>query len=883
MHKWIYKFSKDNTEGDREKSDLLGGKGANLAEMCKLGLPIPPGFTISTELCESYYKNNKNIPAEFDQELEQNLEHLEQILGKKFGCKQNPLLVSVRSGAKASMPGMMDTILNLGLNEVTVEALAKQSGNECFAYDSYRRFIQMYGNVVLNIPHHIFEDILDDYKFNYGYEEDNELKITDIKNIIALYLNKVKLITNKEFPKDTHLQLRGAIKAVLNSWMNERAITYRRINNVTDLKGTAVNIQAMVFGNMGESSATGVVFTRNPSNGEKEIYGEYLVNAQGEDVVAGLRTPQPLSKKANNSDKQSLEEYMPDLYQQLTEIFDRLEAHYKDMQDIEFTIEENKLWLLQTRSGKRTARAAIKIAHDLVVENVISKEQALLSINPESLNQLLHASIDENNSSQVLGVGLAASPGAATGIVVFNSKDAEERAQHKNVILVRNETSPEDIKGMYVAKGVLTARGGMTSHAAVVARGMGAPCVCGVNKLRINEFSKEFTLNNITVKEGDVITIDGSDGKIYLGDVPKITPEFTEEFNKIMSWAVEIKNLAVRANAETVKDVTTALEFGAEAIGLARTEHMFFDENKIRFVRQMIVAKDEVQRKSAIESLLPLQMADFSELLKLVNGREINIRLLDPPLHEFLPHNQKEVTELAELMEMSEALINARVESLREHNPMLGHRGCRLGITMPEIYEMQVKAIFNAAYNVDKEFKIKSNLEIMVPLIATEQELIITKNLITKTIKFLENELNYKFNYKIGTMIELPRAALKADDIAKHAEFFSFGTNDLTQTTLGISRDDSSSFINDYVEKNIYYKDPFVSLDTSGVGELVNIAVKKAKNTNANIKLGVCGEHGGDTDSILFFDKIDLDYISCSPYRVPIAIIAAAKSKLMNK
>jgi pyruvate,orthophosphate dikinase len=879
MDKWIYFFSKDFTEGSGEMKDILGGKGANLAEMCRLGLPVPPGFTISTDLCVYYYANHKSFPDVFFREIDEYLDSLEKITSKKFGGEV-PLLLSVRSGAKDSMPGMMDTILNLGLNDETVLAIAKASGNKRFAFDSYRRFIQIYSDVVLNVPYYHFENILDDYKIDLDIMSDLDLTEKHLQDLCVKYKEKVLYVTGNPFPSDVKSQLVNAIKAVLESWMSARAVKYRQINNITDFRGTAVNIQSMVFGNMGSNSATGVAFTRNPSNGEKILFGEFLINAQGEDVVAGIRTPNPIN---SSGESDSMEELMPEIYDQFNEIAMLLELHYKDMQDIEFTIENGKLYILQTRSGKRTAAASVKIAVDLVSEGVIARDQALLRVNAESLNQLLHARIDSKHSLQVLAKGLPASPGAATGAVVFSAEEAENLSEIKNVILVRNDTSPEDIKGMYVSEGVLTARGGMTSHAAVVARGMGIPCVCGASTIKIDESARQMKIGNLIVKAGDIISLDGSTGEVILGEAPLISPEFSDEFKCIMKWAEEFKKLGVRANAETILDATTAVNFGAEGIGLCRTEHMFFDAGQIDIVRKMILASDDLTRRDAIAKLLPIQTDSFANLFRIMRHLPVNIRLLDPPLHEFLPHNEVEARHMSEYMKIPLYLIQERMEQLREANPMLGHRGCRLGITFPEIYEMQVKAIFAAAFLVQKEIDIELDLEIMVPLIATEREFEVLRKQIDDVYEEIASEHTAVLNLKIGTMIELPRAALRAKQIAlSGAEFFSFGTNDLTQTTYGISRDDISSFLPAYQEAKIFERDPFVELDQDGVGQLIHLATNGGKSVNSEMKMGICGEHGGNPKSIDFCHMIGLDYVSCSPYRIPIAKLAAAQSAILH-
>ncbi len=878
-NKLVYSFGDGEAQGDASMRNTLGGKGANLAEMSKLGLPVPPGFTITTDVCNSYYDNNQNFPKELEGQVKEALKSIEDIIGSNFGDENNPLLFSVRSGARASMPGMMDTVLNLGLNDKTVIGLSKKSNNKRFAYDSYRRFIQMYADVVLEVDHYNFEVILDEKKDELGVSLDTELDGDALEDLVNLFKDKVKEETGKDFPQDVNEQLWGAVRAVFASWMNDRAITYRQLNDIPAIWGTAVSVQSMVFGNMGEDCATGVAFTRNPSTGEKSFYGEYLINAQGEDVVAGIRTPQSITKKAkeeSGSDLPSMEESMPEIYDQLVATYKKLEAHYRDMQDIEFTVQNNKLWMLQTRSGKRTAAAALKIAVDMVDEKLIDKNEAIKRIDPESLDQLLHPALDPKAKVQVIAKGLPASPGAASGVVVFTSKDAELRAQKENVILVRNETSPEDIKGMHVSQGILTARGGMTSHAAVVARGMGTCCVSGATLLQIDSEGKFFTVGGIKVKEGDVITLNGSNGEVILGKVPTLKPNLSGDFKTVMSWADNIRKLKVRTNAETPADCKTAIEFGAQGIGLCRTEHMFFNEDRIVSVREMILAEDKEGRKKALEKLLPIQEKDFTQIFEIMSGLPVTIRLLDPPLHEFLPHKENEIKEVGDVIGIDTVLVRRRIAALKEENPMLGHRGCRLGISYPEIYEMQVKAIFGAAKKV-KESKGKDvSLEIMIPLVSTKKELQILKEVILKAQK----EVGYSAKYMIGTMIELPRAALMADDIANEAEFFSFGTNDLTQTTFGLSRDDSSNFLPHYQESGIFEKDPFACLDQEGVGQLVEMAVQKGRKTRSNIKLGICGEHGGDPSSIYFCHNTGLDYVSCSPYRVPIARLAAARATL---
>jgi pyruvate,orthophosphate dikinase len=885
MNKLIFHFGHQNNEGNAKMKDKLGGKGANLAEMSNLGLPIPAGFTIATDICSHYYASGNKLTTAFEKQLFQAIEKLENETGKIFGSTKNPLLLSVRSGAKISMPGMMDTILNLGMNDEVAESLAKITDNPCFAYDSYRRFIEMYGSVVLGISNYIFEDTYDNHKINHSINSDAEISTDILKLVIQDYKKIIYKTTNKEFETNLDKQLKNAIEAVLKSWMSPRAVHYRKINNINeqDIIGTAVNIQSMVFGNKGTNSATGVVFTRSPTDGEKKIFGEFLMNAQGEDVVAGIRTPNPLMAK-DQKDGLSMEELMPKAYNKLVEICNQLEKHYGDMQDIEFTIEEEKLYILQTRNAKRSAASAVKIAVDMVEEGILTKEQALLRIDPESLNQLLHTAIDYSSKLEIIANGLPASPGAATGIVVFSPYDAEVLSHHHKVILVRNDTSPEDIKGMHVAKGIITARGGMTSHAAVVARGMGRPCVCGVKGLTVNEKDKYFTTSNgQKISQGDTITLDGSTGKIIVGSVNLIEPKFSEEFATILKWADSIKTLKVRANAETAIDAKMAIKFGAVGIGLCRTEHMFFDNSKIPLVREMILAQDYEHRMKAIAKLKPLQIADFKELFSILESTPINIRLLDPPLHEFLPTLQQDKENLAKILGVPKSVIDHRLDVLHEINPMLGHRGCRLGISYPEIYTMQVEAILEAMWILYSKQSIRANLELMIPLISDVKELEIIKNMIMKTIKELEKKYSHNFKIKIGTMIELPRAAILADKISPLVDYFSFGTNDLTQTTFGISRDDTGSFLGDYIDQKIFKRDPFVTIDQEGVGFLINTAIKKGKKTNNNLTFGVCGEHAGDPESIDFFHNAGIDYISCSPFRVPIARIAAAISKIKSE
>ena len=883
MKKYIFNFKSKVSNKINLSKNILGGKGANLSEMGRMGLPVPPGFTISTEVCELFYKNKRKINHKILGEIDKELKNIEKDTGKKFGDLNNPLLVSVRSGARVSMPGMMDTILNLGLNDETVHALANRTSNMRFAKDSYRRFIQMYSNVVLGVENYNFEELIENYKLTKGVLLDTELDENDWDGLIKDFKNIVKKKTNKEFPQNVREQLFGAISAVFLSWESHRAKVYRKLNQIPSEWGTAVNVQSMVFGNMGNDCATGVVFTRNPSNGNHQIYGEYLINAQGEDVVAGTRTPQHITKKAriaSNESLPSMEESMPIVYKELKKILHKLEKHYKDMQDVEFTVENKKLWMLQTRSGKRTAKSAVKIAVDMVKENLISKKEAVLRVEPNSLDTLLHPTLDEKSNIEIIAKGLPASPGAASGKVVFTSDDAERlNASMQNTILVRVETSPEDIHGMHAAKGILTARGGMTSHAAVVARGMGRPCVSGSSEIEIDYEKKLFKVQDREIKEGDLITIDGSTGRIILGEVKTVKPEISGEFSKLMNWADNYRKLKIRTNSETPVDSKTARDFGAEGIGLCRTEHMFFDEERILSVREMILSKTKDDRLLALSKLLPHQKKDFIDIFKIMNGLPVTVRLLDPPLHEFLPRTDKEIAEVASSLNISIKELEARISELHEQNPMLGHRGCRLGISFPEIYEMQCRAIFEALVQCKKQ-KVKSIIpEIMIPLVSTEAEIKIMKDLVIRTAKQVESEKKIKLNFLVGTMIELPRAAIKANDIAKHAEFFSFGTNDLTQTTFGISRDDSGKFLNDYIENKIFDIDPFVSID-EGVGDLIEIASEKGRMQNKKIKLGICGEHGGDPKSIELCAKIGLNYVSCSPYRVPVARLAAAQAQL---
>ena len=883
MKKLILNFKSKDSKKIKNPKNFLGGKGANLSEMGRMGLPVPPGFTISTKVCELFYKDKKKLNKNLVAQIKKELKIIEKDVGKKFGDLKNPLLLSVRSGARVSMPGMMDTILNLGLNDKTVNALALKTSNGRFAKDSYRRFIQMYGNVVMGVEGYHFEELIENYKLTKGVLLDTDLDESDWDGLIVDFKRTVKEKTKKDFPQDVYQQLLGAISAVFLSWESNRAKVYRKLNQIPAEWGTAVNVQSMVFGNMGEDCATGVVFTRNPSDGLNEIYGEYLINAQGEDVVAGTRTPQYITKKARQQAKvkaPSMEEVMPNVYKQLHKILKKLENHYRDMQDVEFTVENKKLWMLQTRSGKRTAKSAVKIAVDMVKEKLISKKEAVLRIDPNSLDTLLHPTLDEKSSINVIANGLPASPGAASGKVVFTSEEAERlTGMMQDTILVRIETSPEDIQGMHAAKGILTARGGMTSHAAVVARGMGRPCVSGSSEIDISYENKLFKTSSIEIKEGDIITIDGSTGRIISGSVATVKPEISGDFSKLMSWADSFRKLNIRTNSETPKDTKTAKDFGAEGIGLCRTEHMFFDEERILSVREMILSKTTEDRAKALEKLLPHQKKDFVEIFKIMSGLPVTVRLLDPPLHEFLPRTEKEINEVANVVDLPIKEVQSRIEELHEQNPMLGHRGCRLGISFPEIYEMQCRAIFEALAEL-KNKKIKSAFpEIMIPLVSTEAEIKIMKDLVINIAREVQKQNKVKIEFMVGTMIELPRAAIKAKEIAKHAEFFSFGTNDLTQTTFGISRDDSGKFLNDYLDNKIFSIDPFVSID-DGVADLVEIAVEKGKSQNKKLKLGICGEHGGDPKSIAFCSRVGLNYVSCSPYRVPIARLAAAQAEL---
>ena len=886
MTKWVYGFGAGGADGDASLRNLLGGKGANLGEMSSLGLPVPPGFTLTTEVCTAFYDNDRRYPDDLSAQVDKALATIGDAVERKFGDPERPLLVSVRSGARASMPGMMDTVLNLGLNDKTVIGLTALSGDERFAYDSYRRFIQMYSNVVLGVDHFEFEEILEVFKEENDYILDTDLSAGDWKKVIVSYNSVVEQATGAPFPQDTSEQLWGAIDAVFGSWRNDRANTYRRLHNIPESWGTAVNVQAMVFGNMGQSSATGVAFTRNPSTGENAYYGEFLINAQGEDVVAGIRTPQPLTKIAREEmgeTSPSLEEAMPSAFGELAAVFDKLESHYCDMQDIEFTIQESKLWMLQTRSGKRTAKAAMKIAVDLCQEGRITQDEALMRIDPLSLDQLLHPSLDPDAPRDLILTGLPASPGAASGEVVFSSDEAERLAQEgRAVILVRVETSPEDIHGMHAAKGIVTARGGMTSHAAVVARGMGRPCVCGAGDLKIDANGESFNVGGRKIQKGEIITLDGAEGKVFAGAVETIQPTLSGDFELLMGWADSIRRMKVRANAETPRDAEVARNFGAEGIGLCRTEHMFFDADRIIAVREMILAEDKTGRLAALAKLLPMQRSDFAELFKVMSGLPVTVRLLDPPLHEFLPHSDQEIEEVAKASGMDQEKLKERAHALQEFNPMLGHRGCRLGVSYPEIYEMQARAIMEAACDIADSTGEKVTPEIMIPLVAKADELVLLKESIDAIAREVLTARGVDLNYLVGAMIELPRAALTADEMAAHAEFFSFGTNDLTQTTYGLSRDDSASFLPDYLKSGIFERDPFVTIDVEGVGALVNIGAEKGRAARADIKLGICGEHGGDPDSITFVESVGLDYVSCSPFRVPVARLAAAQAKLKN-
>jgi pyruvate,orthophosphate dikinase len=889
-NKRVYLFGAGRADGAADMKALLGGKGANLAEMANLGLPVPPGFTITTEVCTAYYNNSRKLPDGLRQEVETALAEVGKAVAATFGDVASPLLVSVRSGARASMPGMMDTILNLGLNDATVKGMAAKSGNERFAYDSYRRFIQMYSNVVLGVDHGVFEDILDTHKNLNGFSLDTDLGAEDWLQIVDAYKEAVERETSKPFPQNTGEQLWGAIAAVFGSWQNARANTYRRLHGIPDSWGTAVNVQAMVFGNLGASSATGVAFTRNPSTGAREIYGEFLINAQGEDVVAGTRNPQPLTEAARKEAREtapSLEAAMPDTYRQLAAVFDKLENRYRDMQDIEFTIQEGKLWMLQTRSGKRTTKAALKIAVDLVAEKLITPQEAVMRIDPATLDQLLHPTIDPQAERHTLTTGLPASPGAASGEIVFDADEAEAmKAQGREVILVRVETSPEDIHGMHAAAGILTTRGGMTSHAAVVARGMGRPCVCGAGALRIDAKAGTMTVAGQTLRKGDVITIDGGKGEVLKGRVKMRQPELSGDFAQVMQWADAARSLAVRANADTPREARQARDFGAEGIGLCRTEHMFFEESRILAMREMICADDEAGRRRALAKILPMQRADFEAIFEIMAGLPVTIRLLDPPLHEFLPHEDKEAAAVAKALGVAVEKLRARVAELHEFNPMLGFRGCRLAIRYPEITETQARAIFEAAVTAAKKTGKPVVPEVMIPLVAYRREFDVLRTVIVKTGEAVEKETGAKLDYQIGTMIELPRAALKADEIAAGefgAEFFSFGTNDLTQTCLGLSRDDAAPILASYTQHGVFEVDPFVSIDQDGVGELVRLGTERGRKARPGLKVGICGEHGGDPASIDFCHQVGLDYVSCSAFRVPVARLAAAQAAIGAK
>ena len=884
MTQYVYRFGGGVSDGGQGNKNLLGGKGANLDGMASIGLPVPPGFTITTEMCTRYYEEGETFPDSVKTEVANGIAHIEAVTGKVFGDAADPLLVSVRSGARVSMPGMMDTVLNLGLNDETVKGLAETSGDARFAWDSYRRFIQMYSDVVLELDHGAFEEALEIAKEDKGFHLDTQMGAEDWQALVGEYKALVQQQWGKPFPQDVHDQLWGAVGAVFGSWQSERAKVYRRLNDIPGDWGTAVNVQAMVFGNMGDTSATGVAFTRDPATGERAYYGEFLINAQGEDVVAGIRTPQYLTKAAREragAKPLSMEEAMPETFTELARVFDLLETHYRDMQDIEFTVQQGKLWMLQTRSGKRTAKAALRIAVDMADEGLITREEAITRVDPAALDQLLHPTLDPNAPRDVLAKGLPASPGAASGIAVFDSDTAEKRAEMGDaVILVRTETSPEDIHGMHAAKGILTARGGMTSHAAVVARGMGRPCVSGVGTLAIDAKAKLMRVGAREVKEGDIITIDGASGEVMLGSVPTVQPELAGDFGTLMEWADKVRRLKVRANAETPLDCRTAREFGAEGVGLCRTEHMFFDAGRITAVRQMILADSEAGRRAALDKLLPEQRKDFTEIFEVMAGLPVTIRLLDPPLHEFLPHEEAEFAEVAAAADVSIDTLKRRAAELHEFNPMLGHRGCRLGVTYPEIYEMQARAIFEAALDVAGKSGSAPIPEVMIPLVATRRELELMKTIVDKTAQAVFAERGSSVDYLVGTMIELPRAALMAGEIAEVGEFFSFGTNDLTQTTLGVSRDDAGRFLTTYVDKGIFARDPFVSLDVEGVGQLIALAAERGRATRPDIKLGICGEHGGDPASIAFCEKTGLDYVSASPYRVPIARLAAAQAAL---
>ena len=882
MSKWVYTFGDGKAEGRASDKNLLGGKGANLAEMASLGLPVPPGFTITTEVCTHFYTNDRELPEGLETQVDEALDFMAKSTGHSLGDEGSPLLLSIRSGARASMPGMMDTVLNLGLNDETVEHLASAAGDDRFAWDSYRRFIQMYSDVVLGLDHGVFEEILEHQKADLGVELDTEVSANDWRRICDIYKDRIVKELGNPFPQDHREQLWGAIKAVFSSWMSPRAIKYRELHGLPASWGTAVNVQAMVFGNMGDDSATGVAFTRNPSTGENALYGEYLLNAQGEDVVAGIRTPQAITEAARiagGSDKPSLEKQMPQAFDQFQAFARKLEAHYRDMQDLEFTIEKGKLWMLQTRIGKRTAKAALKIAAELADDGIITRQEAVMRVDPASLDQLLHPTIDPSAHRDVIGMGLPASPGAATGEIVFTSEEAETaKEQGRRVILVRVETSPEDIHGMHAAEAILTTRGGMTSHAAVVARGMGKPCVSGAGSLRVDYRNGVMLAMGKTFKRGDIITVDGSTGQVLAGPVAMLQPELSGDFARIMGWADEARRMGVRTNAETPADARMARSFGAEGIGLCRTEHMFFEGERIHVMREMILADSEHGRRIALDKLLPMQRADFVELFEIMAGLPVTIRLLDPPLHEFLPKGDDEIAEVSSFLGIEEDRLRRRIDELHEFNPMLGHRGCRLAISYPEIAEMQARAIFEAAVQAGAETGKPVVPEVMVPLVGLREELIFVKERIDAVAKEVVGESHIEVDYLVGTMIELPRAAMRAHAIAEVAEFFSFGTNDLTQTTFGISRDDAATFIETYIRKGVIPADPFISIDVGGVGELIRIAVDKGRSTRPGMKMGICGEHGGDPASIHFCEEVALDYVSCSPFRVPIARLAAAQA-----
>ncbi len=887
MTKWVYTFGGGKAEGRAGDRERLGGKGANLAEMCNLGLPVPPGLTIVTDACNNFFDNDRQMPDGLHDQVREGIRRMEEVTGRVFGDTSHPLLLSVRSGARASMPGMMDTVLNLGLNDESVHALGHDAGDARFAWDSYRRFIQMYGDVVMGVDHDVFEEILEDEKARLGHEQDTELSAVEWQHVISRYKEAIEEALGEPFPQDPEVQLWGAIGAVFSSWMNARAVTYRHLHGIPAAWGTAVNVQAMVFGNLGNASATGVAFTRNPSTGESELYGEFLVNAQGEDVVAGIRTPQNITEAArlaSGSDKPSLEKLMPEAFTEFRSICDTLERHYRDMQDLEFTIERGTLWMLQTRSGKRTAKAALKIAVDMAEEGLISEQEAVARIDPASLDQLLHPTIDPHARRDIIGSGLPASPGAATGEIVFTSEEAVQADKEgRKVILVRVETSPEDIHGMHAAEGILTTRGGMTSHAAVVARGMGTPCVSGAGSIRVDLRNELLTAGSVTLRKGDVITIDGSSGQVLKGSIAMLQPELSGDFGKIMAWADASRRMTVRTNAETPADARAARSFGAEGIGLCRTEHMFFEDDRINVMREMILADDEAGRRLALAKLLPMQRSDFAELFSIMHGLPVTIRLLDPPLHEFLPKTDEEIADVAGALSLDPSALRQRVDELHEFNPMLGHRGCRLAISYPEIAEMQARAIFEAAVEAARETGAAVVPEIMVPLVGLRAELDYVKERIDAVAKSVIGEAGIGIDYLVGTMIELPRAALRAGVIAEAADFFSFGTNDLTQTTFGISRDDASQFLATYQQKGIIEQDPFVSLDFEGVGELIQIAAERGRRTKNGLKLGICGEHGGDPASIRFCEDAGLDYVSCSPFRVPIARLAAAQAAINGK